>query len=181
MARADLLIASGEIPAESGVARFYGSTNLADSYSIQLPTGTIEDPELLARFIFAQPSPLTAVLMRIRDVLVAGFGLKTSTKLHKIGASSRVKRIGFFKIYGQSEREIILGEDDKHLDFRISVLCPAPAIRMGERQLVVSTVVHCHNRLGRIYVFIIAPFHRMLVQSSLRRAARANWPRACAT
>jgi hypothetical protein len=38
--------------------------------------------------------------------------------------------------------------------------------------------VHCHNRLGRIYIFLIAPFHRWLVQAILRRAAHIGWPQA---
>jgi Protein of unknown function (DUF2867) len=40
--------------------------------------------------------------------------------------------------------------------------------------LVAGTVVHCHNRLGRIYLTTIAPFHRVIVQASLEQAARAT-------
>jgi hypothetical protein len=42
--------------------------------------------------------------------------------------------------------------------------------------LTVSTVVHCHNLPGRAYLLVIAPFHRMVVKASLRRAARVGWP-----
>nr|WP_233286857.1 DUF2867 domain-containing protein [Bradyrhizobium oropedii] len=41
------------------------------------------------------------------------------------------------------------------------------------RELVADTVVHCHNRLGRIYLTTISPFHRMIVRASLEQAARA--------
>jgi len=34
-------------------------------------------------------------------------------------------------------------------------------------------VVHCHNRLGRIYLATIAPFHRVIVPASLEQAAKA--------
>ncbi|HEV3177687.1 MAG TPA: DUF2867 domain-containing protein [Stellaceae bacterium] len=34
------------------------------------------------------------------------------------------------------------------------------------------TVVHCHNRLGRTYLAVIAPFHRAIAQANLERAAR---------
>jgi hypothetical protein len=37
--------------------------------------------------------------------------------------------------------------------------------------------VHCHNRLGRFYIFVIAPFHRLVVKASLRRAAALGWPK----
>ncbi len=167
-----------EIPVESAIARFYELTNLADAYSVELPADSITSPEKLARFIFSQQAAWIKGLMKIRDVLVAGFGLKTSAQLTVHNAHRQTERVGIFKIYNTTEREIILGEDDKHLDFRLSVLCPVPAGLAGERRLVLSTVVHCHNRLGRAYIFAIAPFHRIIVQSYLRRAARVGWPRA---
>ena len=90
---------------------------------------------------------------------------------------SRNDRISIFKIYEKGTHEILLGEDDKHLDFRVSVLHQTRTVSAESAPyLVVSTVVHCHNRLGRIYIRLIAPFHRLIVQSNMRRAARAGWP-----
>lgn len=165
-----------EIPAESAIARFYELTNLADAYSVELHAGSITNPELLARFIFAQQASWIKGLMKIRDGLVAGFGLKTSAQLTEHHTDRLAERVGIFKIYSTTEHEIVLGEDDKHLDFRLSVLCPTPVGRTDARRLVLSTVVHCHNRLGRAYIFVIAPFHRVIVQACLRRAARVGWP-----
>jgi hypothetical protein len=36
----------------------------------------------------------------------------------------------------------------------------------------VVTVVHCHNRLGRTYLAVIAPFHRAIARANLEQAAR---------
>jgi hypothetical protein len=160
------------LPPESGVANVYPSVNLADAYSIELPIGASTNPEVLANFIFSQQAPWIGSLMTVRDALVAGFGLKTAKHLTSLGVETKAGRVGIFKIYSTSQTEIVLGEDDKHLDFRLSVLCS------GKRHLILSTVVHCHNRLGRLYIQLIAPFHRLVVQSSLRRAARAGWPPA---
>lgn len=155
----------------------YASMNLADAYSIELPTEASTDPEVLARFIFAHQSPWIGRLVAVRDALVAGFGLKTAKQLAPLQAQSGMRRLHIFRIYGTSPNEIVLGEDDTHLDFRLSVLCPAPR-RAAERRLIFSTVVHCHNGFGRLYLRLIAPFHRLVVQSSLRSAARAGWPLA---
>lgn len=38
--------------------------------------------------------------------------------------------------------------------------------------------MQCHNLLGRSYLLLIAPFHRAVVKTALRRAARIGWPRA---
>ena len=119
--------------------------------------------------------------MMVRDAIVAGFGLKTAKHLKSVGTENRESHVGIFKIYSTDQTEIVLGEDDKHLDFRLSLLCSDTPSPLGKRRLIVSTVVHCHNRLGRIYFFLIAPFHRLVVQSSLRRAARMGWPRAAET
>jgi Protein of unknown function (DUF2867) len=163
------------IPADSRVAHVYASTDLADAYAIELPEGASADPEVLARFIFAHQASWVAALMKLRDLIVAGFGLKTSSQLRSAADDRNApKRVGIFRIYNTSAREIVLGEDDRHLDFRVSVLRSTAST--GAQRLVVSTVVNCHNRLGRLYIFFIAPFHRLVVQSSLRSAARRGWP-----
>lgn len=162
------------LPSASRIAAVYAHVNLADAFAIDLPHGTARDPELLARFVFAHQPRWIAVLMRIRDSLVAAFGLKTSKEL----TSPRAKgaRIGIFKVYEANAVEVIMGEDDKHLDFRASALYE-PAASAGSARFILSTVVHCHNRLGRGYIALIAPFHRMVVQAYLRRAASVGWPR----
>ena len=164
------------LPPESAIAKAYASMNLADAYSIELPAGASTHPELLARFIFAHQAPWIGSLLKLRDALVAGFGLKTARQLAALEAESGARRLSIFKIYSTSPTEIVLGEDDKHLDFRLSVLCSGQSAPGAQRQLILSTVVHCHNRLGRFYIFLIAPFHRLVVRSSLRSAARSGWP-----
>ena len=165
------------LPLDSDIVHLYATTNLADAYSIELPPEATGDPEVLARFIFAQRSVWGDALMRLRDVLVARLGLKTSGQMASLSAEEQAARVAIFRIYKITPTEIVLGEDDTHLDFRVSILCSA-ASPNSARRLTVSTVVHCHNLLGRIYIRIIAPFHRRLVQHGLRSAARAGWPLA---
>jgi len=166
------------LPPQSGVARMYPSTDLADAYSICLPPGTSNDPEALARFIFSHQPSWIAWLTNLRDMIVAGLGLKTAKNLALLAGDTQADRLGIFKVYSRSATEIILGEDDKHLDFRLSVLCTPIQTQESHRQLVLSTVVHCHNRLGRAYLTVIAPFHRRVVKASLVRAGRVGWPLA---
>lgn len=163
-----------EIPGESRVRQFYAATDLADAYETALPEGAVQDPEALARFIFASQPIWVSKLMRLRDLIVRGFGLKTVKGLRQ----SADTRIGIFRIYETHPGEVVLGEDDIHLDFRVSVLIRSPPLVAGDDGaiLVVSTVVQCHNLLGRSYIFFIAPFHRLVVKAGLRRAAMLGWP-----
>ncbi|CAN7474822.1 DUF2867 domain-containing protein [Pseudoduganella sp. LjRoot289] len=174
----ELMLASPvALPAQSGVIHTYESVNLADAFAIQLPLDASTDPDLLARFIFEHQPAWIGKLMNIRDAIVAGFGLKTASDLAALGGEANPGRVGIFKVYSTSGTEIVLGEDDKHLDFRLSILCSSGPAPDSKRMLTVTTVVHCHNLLGRAYILAIAPFHRLVVKASLRRAAQIGWPR----
>jgi Protein of unknown function (DUF2867) len=164
------------LPADARVNGFYAITQLADAYAISLPPDAVTNPEQLARFVLENQPVWVDRLMGLRDTLVAGFGLKTAKQLTAPTADASAKRIAIFKIYESNATEVFLGEDDSHLDFRISVQIH-PAAAGSTPQLTVATVVHCHNLLGRAYITLIAPFHRAIVQAALRRAAKLGWPR----
>ena len=171
------LVEQVPIPSQSAVATAFKSVNLADAFSIQLPSGASKDPDVLARFIFSvQPSWIRA-LTHVRDAIVAAFGLKTAKHLATLSGPA-AKRISIFRVFAMSETEVVLGENDKHLDFRLSILCTPDSPPSTGSQLTLSTVVQCHNRLGRTYLSVIAPFHRQVVKASLRRAAELGWPKA---
>jgi hypothetical protein len=169
---------ASDLPEHSRITHVYDKPDLADAYAVRLPANAIDDPELLARFIFAQQAPWVKSLMGLRDVLVAGFGLKTSRQLEAAGASAKDgQHIQIFRIIEKSAGEIVLGENDKHLDFRLSVMLHTTSTNNElQRYLTLSTVVHCHNTLGHAYIRLIAPFHRAVVQSFLRIAALKGWP-----
>jgi len=165
------------LPPQVSVARLYEGADLADAFAIRLPSHFVGDAEKLARCALEYPAPWVERLMWLRDQLVSMVGLKTSDELrHASHLDVRhARRIGIFRIYEARADEVVLGEDDAHLDFRVSVRrMPLPEASGGD-QLIVVTVVHCHNRLGRCYIWLIAPFHRRVVRSGLERAARAGW------
>ncbi|MDH5445533.1 MAG: DUF2867 domain-containing protein [Gammaproteobacteria bacterium] len=167
-------------PSDSLITSIYPTTNLADAFMVRLPENTTTNPELLARHMFSHQAPWVSGLMWVREIFVRFFGLQTSvSKLLKMYEEDNVRRIHYFTLHSSNDREVILGEDDKHLDFRLSILYRTPA-EVEDRQpgLVVSSVVTCHNMIGRIYLFFISPFHRLVVRSGLKRAAKAGWPRA---
>lgn len=169
-------VSSVPLPAESCIVSLYPATDLADAYAIALPHEASNDPEVLARFIFARLPRWAVLLLGVRDAVVSVFGLKTARQLQAVDAQTQKERVGLFRIYRREPAEILLGEDDSHLDFRLSLRCSQDAAQT--RQLTLSTVVRCNNRLGRAYIFVIAPFHRLVVRASLRRAAVTGWPRA---
>jgi hypothetical protein len=69
---------------------------------------------VLARFIFSHQPSWIDKLMRVRDLIVACFGLKTGGQLATLATDAKAGRVGIFKVYSTSATEIVVGEDDKH-------------------------------------------------------------------
>jgi hypothetical protein len=138
---------------------------------VRLPVEANDNLEVLARAGFERQAWWIRALTRVRDVVMAAVGVKSSRAVG-VAAAARGPVIGFFPVLSKSAGELVMGEDDRHLDFRLAVLLRAGAA--GDRELVVVTVVHCHNWLGRTYLKVIAPFHRLIALASLEQAARAT-------
>jgi len=79
--------------------------------------------------------------------------------------------IGPWPIFFLSANELIAGRNNRHLDFRLSVLKTA---EHDGGNVVVSTICSVHNVYGRVYLFFIVPFHTWGVQFLLARAVRAG-------
>jgi hypothetical protein len=103
-------------------------------------------------------------LMVMRNGLVAPLGLKTGRE--KAMATSR--KIGFFPIFTETPERVVLGLDDKHLDFRIAV--DVAKLEGARRQITATTLVRSHNLLGRLYLAAVLPFHRVIVPTMLTQA-----------
>lgn len=160
------------LPPASQLQRSYNHADFADAFSVDLPKEASHDAETVARHVFAGQPAWIGLLLRLRDILVRPFGLKTTADLKQKGGD----RISLFQILERYDDEIILGEDDTHLDFRVSVLVELRS--HGRFRLTVTTLVFCNRPLGRAYITLIAPFHRAVVRASLDRAQRLGWPEA---
>ncbi len=136
----------------------------ADAYRLPCAAADARQASLA---IFSASPPWVGALMGLRNALMRPFRVKTDLRQYA-GARGR---IGLFPVLEESPAEILLGLDDRHLDFRVAVSLAAGSPGAG-CSLTVTTVVHTHNRLGRAYLVLILPFHRLIVRSLLARAAR---------
>lgn len=158
------------LPHRSALSGSYAHAGFADAFGIDLPHQATGDAALLAAHIFGGQAGWVGALLAVRDFMVAPFGLKTASVLRRDLTSDR---IDIFRVFERHPREIILGEDDRHLDFRVSVLVDEEG---ASRRLVVTTLVFYRHWGGRAYIRAIAPFHRLVVKSALRGCERAGWP-----
>ncbi len=112
-------------------------------------------------------------MFAFRNKVVGLFGLKTGaeTDPEKEAGSLTFEvgdRVGLFKVFDKTSNEIVLGEDDKHLDFRVSLLFDKNQGGQDENSLTISTTVKFHNWLGVLYFLPVRPFHKLIVPAMLR-------------
>jgi hypothetical protein len=107
--------------------------------------------------------------MRARNAIVKRLGLKDLGGMAQIDRTRPLQdyrvgeRVGIFTVLHLSDSEVIMGDDDKHLDVQVSLL------KTADHKVVVSTVVHIHNALDRIYMFFVKPAHRIIAPAVLTR------------
>lgn len=135
-----------------------------DAFSIAVDDRTL-DARHAAECMIGRLPRWAEALISLRNILVAPFGLKTS------GASKTAPRemIGIFPIVSQTPDRLVAGFNDKHLDFRVVV--DVAGSDASSRNVTATTLVLTHNWLGRTYLAIILPFHRLIVRTMLRQVA----------
>jgi hypothetical protein len=133
----------------------------ADAYSVAIDDDALDARRAAERMLGRSPRWIEA-LLALRNRLVAPFGLKTSAPKESADI------IGLLPVVSQTPDRLVAGFNDKHLDFRLVVDVAAA----GQGQSVTATtLVLTHNLLGRVYLAIIMPFHRLVVRALLRQVA----------
>jgi hypothetical protein len=165
-----------DVPACSALDRaMVGESDFHDSWRVPL----VHPERGMADIFFAVfgHTPLwmkTMLLVRNALARLAGLEVPKAAEIMtpEIRSAYRVgDKIGPWPVFFVGDNEIIAGRDNKHMDFRLSVL----KVRGDSAaDLVVSTICSTHNLFGRIYLFAIIPFHRAGVQGLLARAVRAG-------
>lgn len=138
--------------------------------TIDDPKGKIT-PTDLGKAFFSKSSPKwVRWLMVFRDRVVSVFGLKTSQKDTNTDFQCEVgERMGVFEVFTKTDNEVVLGENDKHLDFRVSLFLQPNG---QSKNIFIATVVTYNNRFGRLYFAIVKHFHRLIVPTMLNRIAK---------
>ncbi|WDD91942.1 DUF2867 domain-containing protein [Burkholderia sp. FERM BP-3421] len=125
---------------EIDCARILPGFDFADAYQVAAPAGI--DAIAAADRMFADSPLWLRVLLVLRNRLGMLVALKPAH-----GAR--------FPVLQQSPREVLMGFDDYHLDFRVAVV-------VADGRATITTIVRTHNLLGRGYLAAIMPFHRLI-------------------
>lgn len=99
-------------------------------------------------------------LLMIRRIITAPFGLVND-------GPEAADRVGIFPVESETAGELIAGFDDKHLDFRVSVLS-------HDAKISLATWVAPHHVGGRAYLTAIMPFHVAIARNALKRVRQLS-------
>ena len=146
------------IPKGSDVLDGFNHIDYLDIYEIEKDTD--KSAEEVSKEIMRLPKWVDS-LFKLRNTLVRVFGLKVDKQNE--GEET------FFTLIKKNDNEIIMGEDDKHLNFRASIM-----IDKSRNTISLITLVHFNNLWGKIYFLPVKPFHKIIMKSLLKRHLKSD-------
>jgi len=164
-----------ELPDKSILKKDGKHYDYIDSYQSKFvdKNNTISPTEIGKAFFSSGPKWVEKLFL-LRNKIVGLFGLKTSGNI-----TDRQKQLdnfkcepgeqlGLFKVYAKTNNEVVLGEDDKHLNFRVSLLLDQLFNETDNKTLTITTTVEFNNKFGRLYFLPVRPFHKLIVPKMLK-------------
>ena len=153
-----------KVPPESETAAIFPQASFADAYRVIVDEPALDAVTATYR-MFGRPLAWTSFLLKWRDRIVVPLGLRAASRPFRGG-----DRIGTYSVFTRTPERVVLGLDDKHLDYRIVV--ETSEIDTKASRITVTTLIRPHNMFGRIYLVSVLPFHRMIVPAMLSQAGR---------
>ena len=140
----------------------------ADGYRAQVTHTQLPPPSAhsVAQAMFGEPPKVVQWLMSLRNGIVGLFGLQAAAQR---STATQTHYAGSFPVVFETSEEILLGFNDRHLDFRIW-LSVSP--KSDGFQVEISTLVQEHNAFGKVYLWVVMPVHRVLSRWMLARGLR---------
>jgi len=143
-------VTATDLPAQSLLNRRVAPSDFLDCYCVASDLSPRRAAEIITDF-----PGWARFLLRIRRVLTTPFGLSND-------GPTASDKVGVFPVETENDRELIAGFNDKHLDFRVSVVS-------CKNHVFLATWVHPHNIGGRLYLKTILPFHILIARNALAR------------
>lgn len=141
-------------PVDPAAIALLPGCDFADTFAVTVAQRV--DAPKVAGMAFDTPPDWVSALMNIRNGVMGRLGYKTATL-----------RMGF-PVLSSAPDQVLMGLDDGHLDFRAVVRVESAGTGS---HITLTTLVKRHNALGRVYLALIMPFHKLIVRSMLARLA----------
>lgn len=165
-----------EVPPTSELgSEFIESADFVNGYRVPLGHGDANVIDVFFAIFGHYPMWIKAILMaRNRLASWCGLDAASASELRHFQNKKHYRvgdKIGVWPIFTLTPSELIAGRDNKHLDFRLSLLKSANS---EPDSVTVSTVCKVHNTFGKIYLACVIPFHQWGIQRLISQAIRAG-------
>ncbi|WP_207423791.1 DUF2867 domain-containing protein [Desertivirga brevis] len=161
-----------EIPLVSVLNNCFPRIDYQDCYCMQVDRGDLQLNDVVRCFFTTAPGWVVN-MMKLRDKLGKIAGLKVNKDTRHVSSNPNTsaflpgEKFGLFQIIERNELEVIMGSDDKHLNFRVSLFLDK--LSGNQKRIFISTAVLMHNGFGRSYMKLVAPFHRIVVHGMMNK------------
>lgn len=159
------------IPRSDKIFVSFGKVNYEDSFCLSLETNKILDVDIIIFKLINSIPKWFELLLYLRNVVVSMFGLKTGKILNSHYNQEKLnfkqdQYFGDFYIILKEINYLVVELKDKHLDFRFAFFVRKET---GITKVSLRTIVKLNNIFGKMYFFLITPFHRLIVPNILKR------------
>lgn len=157
------IINNNKIPESSIILKNFGKVNYCDSY--QVLKDTEDSIDKITTIFFCVPKWVDFWL-RFRNLIVGVFGLKNEYEkcvadYYPIGSKAVM-----FTVIDRNDNEIVMAENDKHLNFRLSVQFESTETQTF---ININTIVKFNNLFGKLYFLLVKPFHKIIIKRLLKK------------
>jgi hypothetical protein len=165
-----------DVPRHSALGKdLIERADFRDAYRAPLSRSDLSVVEIFFA-IFAQRPRWMDLMLIARNNAAALAGLEVPTTAEIINMEKRDRyfvgeKIGPWPIFFLGSDELVAGRDNKHMDFRLSIMKMRDGIRPS---IVVSTLCMIHNKFGQYYLSSIIPFHKFGLPRLLANALAAQ-------
>jgi hypothetical protein len=153
-----------KLPVETLIMKNMESVDYYDSY--MLKKQTTDSIEIITKNILTLPQWINLALRIRYYLIVKPLGLSTG-RFDNITENPE-ENSEPVPIIEKNENEIVMGSDDRHLYYRISVM--KKGIEQ-ESEIYLNTIVRFNNIWGKIYFLPVKLGHKLVVKSLLNRLA----------
>jgi len=159
------------------IAKQSNNIDYVDVFQVEIES--LEPPapkDCMVAFFRSFPPFFTALLL-LREKIAGAFGLKTAPENTQEAREKQLNEfqgnvgdhIAIFEVLDKNSVELLTGQKDKHLDFKLSFI----SYQKDNHSIIeLATTVVIHNALGKAYFSIVRPIHRIYMKRIMRRMVK---------
>lgn len=145
-----------EVPEGSEISNFLADAYYFDTYRFHNKTKDRSPLQVWLDHASNTPAWVNTLMM-LRNRVVSVLGLTNLGHLGDLDSNKSVNdykvgdRVGIFTLKFINENEVILGDNDRHLNVKVSIYKESA----GGDLISISTVVHVHNLMGKFTCWLL--------------------------